>query len=494
MDKVMSARAMARAAERAEMKAANARIRAENQREKQARRLHQRGDGMFRKPLHEARRLHAGDPLKQLEFLFDSGAIPAAVGRQRLLGLKRTQDLKESMRSFIQMLPNLRHGIQNLDELSIKQVVALIRAWQHTGIAASTIQGYISILRRFFCLMGKAKVLPPGKQLEERLIERGLQLEGRCYIPDFQKGWRDLGHDIADIVRRIRDAGHEVIAIQLEMMYAFGLRTAESMGIRPRESEQETGGTGLAITRNTKGGKHRVVYFFQRDLEFARYQRDVLERAKALADLHPAKILAIPGLTLKQMKNRFRWVMRKFGIDKKGLGITPHGLRHQFACDLFRDVSGLPAPVLGLLDAAEYRKSADLVEKASLEVSKQLGHERKHVSGSYTGSVGQLGRSQRKRLDGWVGQLIQAGSAFRAADVREAWLVDTCGRGGVLRPGEPMRLAVRLDDDLSLKAALDRMETLRVELEGVTAMKVALQPWQATGLPHDAAEILFEEA
>jgi site-specific recombinase XerD len=491
--KKLSDRAITRAAERAKTDAANAKIREETKREKEKRQMYRRGDGLYRKPLQEARRLHAGDPLKQLDCLFEIRTIPAAKGRERFVGDKRFDDLKESMRSFVQMLPNLRHGIQNLDEMRIKHVVALIRAWQETGIAAGTIQGYISILRRFFCLIGKANLLPEGKKLEELLTKRGLQLEGRKYIPDLQKGWRDLGHDVLGIIQQIRDAGHDVIACQLEMMYAWGLRTAESFGIRPAESEQETNGAGLAITRNTKGGKHRVVYYFKVDLEFAKYQREVLERAKALAAKHPQKILAIKGLKLKQMKARFNWVMRKFGLNKKVLGITAHGLRHQFACDLFRDVSGMPAPVLGLLDASEYRTNAEVVEKAMLEVSKQLGHERKDIGSAYVGTPASLGKGQRKRIDGWLAKLCLAADAFRAAKVQEAWMVDTCGRGAFLRVGEPMRLAVRLDDGLSLKAATEVLDHLRIELERITSFKMAVQPWQSGGVPDDATEILFNQ-
>lgn len=488
-------RKAARAQERAARDAANAAISAEAKVAKakatDARRL-ARGEGLYAKKLKQAIEDHKDDPLKQLACLFENRDAPAAKGRERIIGEKRHQDLK-SMRGFIQMLPNLRHGIQNLDGFNIKHVGALVRAWQETGLSAGTIQGYLSIIRRFFCFIGKPKELPEGKALEKMLIERGIQLEGRSYIPDFQKGWRDLGHDPIAIIEEIRAAGYIVEASNFEMMYGWGCRFVESIGVRPHESERETNGAGLAITRNTKGGKHRVVYYFNVDLEFAKYQKEVLERAKALADKHPKKILAIPGLKLSQMKNRLNWVARKFGLTKNALGITAHGLRHQFACDLFRDVCGMPAPVLGLLPASEYRKNATLVDKALLEVSKQLGHERKDITNRYIGSPGKQEKTQNKRIDGWVAQLLLAADAFRGAGVQEAWMVDTCGRGGVLRAGEPMRLALRLGDDgLSLKAASGLLESLRCELERITSLKIAVQAWQNAGVPDDAFEVLFD--
>jgi site-specific recombinase XerD len=497
MGMTKEAKKAARAQERAERKAANAAISAEakTEREKirEARRL-ARGEGLYAKKLKKAIEEHEGDPLKQLECLFEFRDAPAAKGRERIMGQKRHDDIKQSMRSFIQMLPNLRHGIQNLDGFNMKHVVALLRAWQETGLSPGAILGYLSILRRFFCFIGKPKELPQGKALDEMLAKRGLQLEGRCYIPDFQKGWRDLGHDPIAIIEQIRLAGYVVEACNLEMMYAWGLRFAEAIGIQPHESERETHGAGLAITRNTKGGKHRVVYYLKNDTDFATYQREVLERAKALAKKHPKKILALPGLKLSQMKSRLNWVMRKFGLTKKALGITAHGLRHQFACDLFRDVCGMPAPVLGLLPASEYRRKAALVDEAMLEVSKQLGHERKDIANRYTGSPEKLDKAQRTRINGWLDRLILAADAFRNAGVYEAWMVDTCGRGGVLRTGESMRLAVRLGntEGMAVTTAMQLLETLRGELERATSFKIAVDLWVHAGMPDEAIEVVFD--
>jgi len=470
----------------------NAEMRRERELEKAKEKMVNRGDGLFREPLEEARRRHAGDPLRQIAYLYSVRTIPAAKGRVRFIGNKRYKDLRKHLEMFVAMLPNLRCPIQNLSELGIKHVVPLVRAWQETGLSAGTIQGYLSVLRRFFCLVGKGKVLPKGTKMQDLLASKGLQLEGRGYIPDLEKGWRDLGHDVLEIIEHVRQSGHEVIACQLEMMHAWGLRDAESFGIRPHESERETNGAGLAITRNTKGGKHRTAYYFKNNPQFAQYQREVLERAKAASDKHPDKLLSIPGLTLEQMTNRFNWIMRKFRITKNGRGITPHGLRHQFACDLFYDVCGLPAPVLGLVDAAVYRQKASLVDKALLEVSLQLGHERKTIAYAYTGSPDKLGKTQRKRIEASLDRLSLAADAFKAADVQEAWMVDTCGRGGLLRPGELMRLAVRLDENLSLKAATERLDILQAQIEQVTSLALRVDAWQRCGAPDDATQILFD--
>jgi len=59
-------------------------------------------------------------------------------------------------------------------------------------------------------------------------------------------------------------------------------------------------------------------------------QRSALDLALQFA-LHPSSHLGHPGLSLKQSLKRFDNVMQKAGITKRQLGVTAHGLRHQFA-------------------------------------------------------------------------------------------------------------------------------------------------------------------
>src|SRR5439155_1446727 len=71
-------------------------------------------------------------------------------------------------------------------------------------------------------------------------------------------------------------------------------------------------------------------------------QRAALERALPFAS-HPSSHLGHPGLTLKQCLKRFDNVMRKAGVTKKELGVTAHGLRHQFAQDFHVELTDVQA-------------------------------------------------------------------------------------------------------------------------------------------------------
>jgi integrase len=94
----------------------------------------------------------------------------------------------------------------------------------------------------------------------------------------------------------------------------------------------------LAVKRGTKGGRLRLVPID------TSAKRDSLDAAKALVRSEAA-FLADPARTLVQNLNRLTNVMKKFGVTQEVLGVTPHGLRHEYADRT--SVRRCPPPVRG---------------------------------------------------------------------------------------------------------------------------------------------------
>ena len=166
------------------------------------------------------------------------------------------------------------------------------------------------------------------------------------------------------------------------MQLLFGLRVNESCQLVPEDSDK---GDHLMVWRGPKGGKERVVQF-SRDPSKAAKQRALLDRAKQIASRNPKRCLGDPGISLRAMKNRMTYLVRKHGASKKAMGVTMHGLRHQFACDLFRELTGLEPPVMRDTDVSAYGEHADAVRRAVLEVARQMGHERGEITFAYIGA------------------------------------------------------------------------------------------------------------
>lgn len=82
----------------------------------------------------------------------------------------------------------------------------------------------------------------------------------------------------------------------------------------------------LEVTRGTKSGREREVPIEGR--------RAVLEEAARLSN--PLIGSTVPAdRTLKQWRDWYYHVLSRHGITKSGLGVSSHGLRHQFLQELY---------------------------------------------------------------------------------------------------------------------------------------------------------------
>ena len=250
------------------------------------------------------------------------------------------------------------------------------------------IQQQLSFLRVYSAWIGKAGLVktPTSYVSDPSLVTR-------CGVAQRDHSWRAAGVDIEAALERVACID-PYVALQLEVVLAFGLRRKEAVMFRPGLAEVPAhalpANAGddqryvafLKVKRGTKGGRLRYVAIR------SDFQRAVLKRALACAGSASGHI-GIPGLSLKQALDRYSYVLRKAGVTKELLGVTAHGLRHQFAGDLFYEITGIEAPVAG-----GKLSDADQLRAAFLEVARQLGHSRPQISGAYLG-----GRSPRYTPD-----------------------------------------------------------------------------------------------
>lgn len=250
------------------------------------------------------------------------------------------------------------------------------------------IQQQLSFLRVFATWIGKPGLVktPTSYVTDPALVKR-------CGVAQRDHSWRGAGVDVKAVIEHVASIDAHV-ALQLEVVLAFGLRRKEAVMFRPGLAEVPAyalpANAGddqryvafLRVKRGSKGGRLRYVAI-RTD-----FQRAVLERALACAGSASGHI-GIPGLSLKQALDRYSYVLRKAGVTKKMLGVTGHGLRHQFAGDVFYELAGVAPPVAG-----GKLSDADRMRAAYLEVARQMGHGRPQISGAYLG-----GRTPRYARD-----------------------------------------------------------------------------------------------
>jgi hypothetical protein len=75
--------------------------------------------------------------------------------------------------------------------------------------------------------------------------------------------------------------------------------------------------------------------------------------------------------------------MHREKVTRKGLGITSHGLRHEYVHERYEEKLGVVAPVKG---GGKPDMDADDANAKKRMISEELGHSRPQIIGCYSGS------------------------------------------------------------------------------------------------------------
>lgn len=261
-----------------------------------------------------------------------------------------------------------------------RHVDAVTRYWrdeaQADRMSPATIQTYFSFMKTFAGWIGKPKLLKPigcyfdDPKLYQRTLANGVD-----------KSWRAKGVDAASVIAEV--AAYDAhAAASLKLMQAFQLRFKEGVMFRPHTdviSAAQAGEPGdgpafyLDTHRGTKGGRERLL-----PIDNAARQ-SAIDYARRVA-VGVDDSVSDPRLTLLQAMRRLRYVMERFGITRAGLGVVPHGLRHQGAAEDFEQMTGVAPPIAGGPPI-----DADVDQQARLEISGRLGHGRVQIVSAYLG-------------------------------------------------------------------------------------------------------------
>ena len=279
--------------------------------------------------------------------------------------------MEERARTIFLAFRQMREGGFKVDDpsnLKPKHIDYLCARWLEEKLSAATLQSRLSIMRGFCKWIHKdGMVMSPAHYFGEH--------GKRSYIAKEDKSFSAVGIDIDALIAKVLAEDFHV-GMQLTVQFAFGLRRKEAVMFKPFRADK---GEYLSVTDGTKGGRDRIVPIRTDS------QRQALTVAKALAKT-PDGFLGNPQLTLEQALYRYSNLVRKHGITEKLLGVTGHGLRHQYANDRYEEIAGEASPVRG-----GHATGVD-DELARLTVTEELGHSRKQITAAYYGSSKNLNK------------------------------------------------------------------------------------------------------
>jgi len=238
-------------------------------------------------------------------------------------------------------------------------------------------QAYRDIQNRFstFRTFGNDWLNRPGMIKASELYVDNPESVKRKYVTNVDRSWTGNGVDIETKIAEI--ACHDYRAsVVLELCHVFGMRIAESLKFRPHESAREP--DRIHLTRGTKNGRPREVFYDEDPI--GALQRAVIQKAMELcAEFESMIPTGVPFVTYRR---RMYYILERYGLTKAILGVTTHGLRHEYAVAYFERHTGTQAPVR---DVESTVRPGDFA-KVRTTLSENLGHSRLSITGAYLGN------------------------------------------------------------------------------------------------------------
>lgn len=304
--------------------------------------------------------------------------------RAKSVSFKTRYERANFLRHFFRELES-RGGFKKAPDprnLGQRHIQAAVDLWRKDGLKPSTIQTYLSFLRGLASWLSKPGFIRPPAYYGLELAEYQ-----RSGINERDKSWSAQGVDVDDLIDKVA-AFDPYVGGMLRLIRAFGLRKREAIMFRPNECVVNFADTGLPlaekqgeeyvwIRQGAKGGRPRFV-----PMNTPRRRQAVASTQRiAFWDSHAHT--GDPDRDLKQNMVRFGYVLRKFGITSKGLGITAHGLRHEALIEEYIAITGQEPPLRGGGEGLTREQE----DAARLAVSRLAGHNRGRASAAYLGAV-----------------------------------------------------------------------------------------------------------
>jgi len=269
--------------------------------------------------------------MDELVCLMKKEGTVAAHGRGKVVGFETKKVRYHALVQGFKELKALGFKLQSPTGLQERHVKALAQSWEADGLSSSTISNRLSVFRVFSDWIGK-----PG--MVKRSVEYVANPNSarRSQVAKSDKSWSTNGVDADALISHVTQFD-PYIGIQMKLAKAFAMRLSETVMFKPLLHADLEHGV-ITIRDGTKGGRERTAPIKTDE------QKAVIEECLSRVS-RPHQTLSHPDHNLAQAKRRFKYVCEKFGITKKALGVTGHGLRAEYLNDLYEDITGLPSPV-----------------------------------------------------------------------------------------------------------------------------------------------------
>lgn len=236
-----------------------------------------------------------------------------------------------------------------------KHIKYLNELWKSQGLAIATVKNRNSILRWLCAKLGKFQVMPSNDKLG---------VGKRTYATN-----RNKAVDLAEV--ELDGITDKRVLVQIHLQRHLGLRREECIKLKPQIADK---GDYIELQPSwCKGGRGRRVPVLSKE---ARYW---LEEAKKLVTERNQSLIPKEKKYI-QHRHVYDWQVNKAGIKH------PHGLRHAYAQERYRKLTGWVCPANGGPSSKELTSEQKQIDMAArLKISAELGHSREAIVAQYCG-------------------------------------------------------------------------------------------------------------
>lgn len=262
------------------------------------------------------------------------------------------------LKMAMEELSHSQFKIHDCTQLKGKHIRFLVENWKNQALSTGTLKNRMSHLRWLAEKIGNP-----------RIVERANSsygIDNRKYVDNHTNKAKTLSESDLEALN------DEFIRYSLRLQQEFGLRREESMKFQPKFADRET---EIVLKDSwTKGGRARAIPIRTES------QRELLNQIHAFCRLNHTKSLIPRERTYYQQLKSYEYYTASVGLHKN------HGLRHEYAQQRYRDLTGWECPKCGGTRArmlSESEKQVDLM--ARLQISQELGHNREEITAVYLG-------------------------------------------------------------------------------------------------------------
>ncbi|MCA3168793.1 MAG: integrase domain-containing protein [Burkholderiales bacterium] len=330
-----------------------------------------------------------------------AGQIISRVRKTNSPASTRTQEKRlYTVVAAFRTLDELKRCPQTVVNVREAHIEALVKYWrEQKQFTLPTIKVYLSHLKWFLAVHHKEQII----KTELNGYFNTEEVANHSTIAWADKSWTGAGVDTDQVISSIRAEDARVAAVLL-FSWATGARIAEASAVNVLDAiEQWRRDLQIRLDRCTKNGLARSVT--PDDVRFGVW----MHHAIPLINRRTGSVIPDQYSLEGWLKHTY-YILHKHGIKKEGegaLGVTAHGLRHEFLQKIIEEVTGLPAPVkfwvAGESPVGQY--DPELYQLARQTIVLAAGHFDARKANAYAGSATAKAARIKQRLERLQGQL-----------------------------------------------------------------------------------------